>query len=51
MKKPKYSKQFLEEIKKVPIVQVACEKTGLSRNTFTAGSEKTKSSPKPLMRL
>jgi len=33
MKKPKYSKQFLEEIKKVPIVQVACEKTGLSRNT------------------
>ena len=33
MKKPKYSKQFLEELKKVPIVQVACEKTGVSRNT------------------
>jgi predicted DNA-binding transcriptional regulator AlpA len=33
MKKPKYSVQFLEELKKVPIVQVACEKTGVSRNT------------------
>jgi predicted site-specific integrase-resolvase len=33
MKKPRYSKQFLEELKKVPIVQVACEKTGVSRNT------------------
>lgn len=33
MKKPKYSRQFLEELKKVPIVQVACEKTGVSRNT------------------
>jgi len=33
MKKPRYSKQFLEELRKVPIVQVACEKTGVSRNT------------------
>ena len=33
MKKSKYSKQFLEELRKVPIVQVACEKTGVSRNT------------------
>lgn len=33
MKKPKYSKQFLGELRKVPIVQVACEKTGVSRNT------------------
>ena len=33
MKKPRYSEQFLEELKKVPIVQVACEKTGVSRNT------------------
>jgi hypothetical protein len=33
MKKPKYSRQFLEEIRKVPIVQVACEKVGISRNT------------------
>jgi len=33
MKKPKYSKKFLEELRKVPIVQVACEKVGVSRNT------------------
>jgi len=33
MKKNKYEEQFLEELVKVPIVQVACEKTGLSRNT------------------
>ena len=33
MKKDRSSKQFLEELKKVPIVQVACEKTGISRNS------------------
>ena len=33
MKKPKHSKLFLEELRKVPIIQVACEKTGVSRNT------------------
>lgn len=33
MKKNKYQDQFLDELKKVPIVQVACEKTGLSRNS------------------
>lgn len=33
MKKPKYSKKFLEELRKVPIVQVACEKSGVSRNS------------------
>lgn len=33
MKKPKYSRQFLDELRKVPIVQVACEKTGVSRNS------------------
>lgn len=33
MKKPKYSKKFLEELRKVPIVQVACEKAGVSRNS------------------
>lgn len=33
MKKPKYSQQFLKELRKVPIVQVACEKTGVSRNS------------------
>lgn len=33
MKKDRASKQFLEELRKVPIVQVACEKTGISRNS------------------
>jgi len=33
MKKTKYSKKFLEELRKVPIVQVACEKAGVSRNS------------------
>jgi len=33
MKKDKYSEQFLKELQKVPIVQVACEKSGVSRNT------------------
>jgi hypothetical protein len=33
MKKNKFQDQFLEELTKVPIVQVACEKTGLSRNS------------------
>ena len=34
MKKIKLQKQFFEELRKVPIVQVACEKTGLSRNSI-----------------
>jgi len=34
MKKSRSSKRFLEELKKVPIVQVACEKSGISRNTI-----------------
>lgn len=33
MKKNKFQDQFLNELTKVPIVQVACEKTGLSRNS------------------
>jgi len=33
MKKNKSQDQFFEELRKVPIVQVACEKTGLSRNS------------------
>lgn len=33
MKKSKFQEQFLLELTKVPIVQVACEKTDLSRNT------------------
>jgi len=33
MKKTKIKDLFLEELRKVPIVQVACEKSGLSRNS------------------
>ena len=33
MKKNKYQNQFLEELARIPIVQVACEKSGLSRNS------------------
>ncbi len=33
MKKAKVQDQFFTELAKVPIVQVACEKTGLSRNS------------------
>lgn len=34
MKKNKLKDQFFEELSKIPIVQVACEKTGLSRNSI-----------------
>ncbi len=33
MKKSKYQDQFLDELRKIPIVQIACEKVGLSRNS------------------
>ncbi|TXH01633.1 MAG: hypothetical protein E6P95_01470 [Candidatus Moraniibacteriota bacterium] len=33
MKKNKFQDQFLHELRKVPIVQVACEKSGLSRQS------------------
>src|SRR5690349_18458998 len=33
MKKNKFQEQFLDELRKVPIVQVAAEKSGLSRNS------------------
>jgi hypothetical protein len=33
MKKNKKKTEFLEQLKKVPIILVACEKTNLSRNT------------------
>ncbi len=33
MKKNKLQEQFFAELTKVPIVQVACEKTGISRNS------------------
>ena len=34
MKKNKFQHEFLDELRKVPIIQVACEKTGLSRNSI-----------------
>jgi ACT domain-containing protein len=34
MKKEKMVKLFLEELTKIPVVQSACEKTGISRNTI-----------------
>ncbi|MCD8528123.1 MAG: hypothetical protein LRY41_02225 [Candidatus Pacebacteria bacterium] len=33
MKKNKFQDQFLDELRKVPIIQVACEKSGLSRQS------------------
>lgn len=33
MKKDSHAPKFLAELSKVPIVQVACEKVGISRNT------------------
>lgn len=33
MKKNKLSQAFLAELRRIPIVQVACEKVGLSRNS------------------
>ena len=33
MKKNKFQDLFLSELERVPIIQVACEKTNLSRNT------------------
>lgn len=33
MKKNKHKEDFLNNLKKIPIVQVACEKSSLSRNT------------------
>lgn len=33
MKKNNFQEHFFDELKKVPIVQVACEKTGISRNS------------------
>lgn len=34
MKKNKKSDEFLEQLRKIPIVQVACEKVGISRNSI-----------------
>lgn len=34
MKKDSVRKKFIEELEKTPIISVACEKIGISRNTF-----------------
>lgn len=34
MKKLRLKDKFLEELERTPIVQVACDRTGISRNTF-----------------
>jgi len=33
MKKNRVKKEFLEQLRKIPIVQVVCEKVGISRNS------------------
>lgn len=43
MKKNKFQQTFLEELLKVPIVQVACEKAGLSRNSVYRWRKEDKS--------
>lgn len=43
MKKNKFQEQFFAELEKVPIVQVACEKTGLSRNSVYRWRKEDKS--------
>ena len=42
-KKNKVRNIFLEELKKVPIIQVACEKTGISRNSIYRWKREDKS--------
>lgn len=48
MKKNKYQEPFLDELRKVPIVQVACEKVGLSRNTVYRWRKEDKSFAKKM---
>ena len=50
MKKNKLQNQFFEELSKVPIVQVACEKTGLSRNSVYRWKKEDKSFSKKMDR-
>jgi len=33
MKKPRIAKKFIEELERTPIIQIACDKVGISRNT------------------
>lgn len=43
MKKNKLKDQFFEELSKIPIIQVACEKTGVSRNSVYRWKKEDKS--------
>jgi len=42
MKKNKSKKQILEQLRKMPIIQVACEKSGVARASFYRWKQKDK---------
>ncbi len=48
MKKNRLQNQFFEELRKIPIVQVACEKTGVSRNSVYRWKKQDKSFSKKM---
>lgn len=48
MKKNKSQDHFFEELRKVPIVQVACEKTNISRNSIYRWKKSDKSFSKKM---
>lgn len=48
MKKNKLQNQFFEELKTIPIIQVACEKTGVSRNSVYRWKKEDKSFSKKM---
>ena len=48
MKKSRLQDQFFEELRKIPIVQVACEKTGVSRNSVYRWKKQDKSFSKKM---
>ena len=48
MKKSKLQDQFFEELKTIPIIQVACEKTGVSRNSVYRWKKEDKSFSKKM---
>lgn len=48
MKKNKLQDKFFEELKNIPIVQVACEKTGVSRNSVYRWKKEDKSFSKKM---
>jgi len=50
MKKNKLQDKFFEELKNIPIVQVACEKTGVSRNSVYRWKKEDKSFSKKMDR-